>query len=70
MTPKDIWEKHQREADWERVDFVDPPYCWECNIYLSVDGYEFSGYGTECCECREIEHLECETPSGEIIQIY
>ena len=70
MTPEEIWDKYHKDADWERVDFVDPPYCWECNITLEVDGYKFSGYGTECCGNREIESLECITPEGKTVKIY
>lgn len=27
--------------DWERYDFVDPPYCWTVTFAFEVDGYTF-----------------------------
>ena len=64
-----IWNQYCSDADWEPYDWVDP-YTTECNISLTVDGYEFSGWGIICCGEKEIGDLECKTPEGEIIKIY
>ncbi len=38
-----LYLKHSKEAEWERYDFVDPPYCWSVSMTLEVDGYLFTG---------------------------
>ena len=73
MTPDELWslfEANKSSADWEKYDFVDPPYCWACIITLDVDGYHFEGDGfITCGERDEINELWCTTPEGEKIQI-
>lgn len=65
-----LYLAHETEADLERYDFVDPPYCWAASITLEVDGYLFEGDGyITCGELDEINELWCTTPEGEKIQI-
>ena len=66
----DLYQANATMADWERYDFVDPPYCWAASITLEVDGYLFEGDGCITCgERDDINELWCTTPEGEKIQI-
>ncbi len=69
MTPQEIWERHQHEAEWEGYDRIDD-YCLACNIHLEVDGYVFEGDGMITYpDDKEILELSCTTPEGETISI-
>lgn len=66
----DLYQANASLADWEKYDFVDPPYCWACIITLDVDGYHFEGEGQIILDTdREIEELWCDTPDGEHLKI-
>ncbi len=63
-----LFYEHEDMIDWERYDFVDPPYCWSVMFGFEVDGYKFSGDGNEVIgEDEELEELWVETPEGENI---
>ena len=68
MTPEEIWNKYAQDAEWETTDRVDP-YTTECNISLTVDGYEFAGYGAICSGEKNIESLVCICPDGSSVKI-
>lgn len=72
MSKKDaikLWQEFADDAIWERTDFVDPPYTWECNITLEIDGYSFYGWGYETAGEGEIHELVCIQPDGKKIDI-
>lgn len=63
-----LFFENEDMIDWERYDFVDPPYCWAVTFAFEVDGYTFFGDGDEVCgEDEELKELWVETPDGENI---
>ena len=66
----ELWKKHQGEAEWDRYDLVDPPYTWECNVALEIEGFKFEGWGYNCCGDRTVVELDCTCPDGSIIKIF
>lgn len=71
MTNKELLELYYANEDlidWERYDFVDPPYCWSVGFSFEVNGYTFTGDGNEVSGYdEELEELWVETPDGENI---
>lgn len=67
---KMLWDKYQQDAEWDRYDYVDPPYCWACIVTLDVDGFHFYGEGQIVCGTDyEIESIECVCPDGRTVKI-
>ena len=60
----------ESDANWERVDFVDPPYCWDVIGQIEYEGYIFyiSGMLT-LPDDYEVTEVEVETPEVETISI-
>ena len=61
---------HKDLIDWERYDFVDPPYCWSVGFEFTINGYTFYGDGNEVIGYEEeINNLWVNTPEGEYFQL-
>jgi hypothetical protein len=66
----DLFYDNISNGDWERYDFVDPPYCWSVMAAINVDGYEFSADGVLTLpDDYEVQSLEVTTPDGETITL-
>lgn len=64
---KILWDNFN-EIDWERYDFVDPPYVYAVSGQLEVDGYVFDIDGDEIVnDGYEIRDVVCTCPDGTII---
>jgi len=66
----DLFYENEDLIEWDRYDFVDPPYCWSVGFSFTVDGYTFVGDGCEVIGSdEELEELFVETPEGETIYL-
>lgn len=66
----DLFYANISDGDWERYDFVDPPYCWAVMAAINVDGYEFSADGILTFpDDYEVQSLDVTTPDGENINL-
>lgn len=65
---KELFREHFNEIEWERYDFVDPPYVWNVSGWMEVDGYSFDVDGDEIVnEGYEAREVICMCPDGEVI---
>lgn len=73
MTKNELYNlflENQDAIEWERYDFIDPPYCWSVMFSFEVDGYTFYGDGNEVVGYKEeIDELYVETPDGKTIYL-
>lgn len=64
-----FWDNYS-DIDWERYDFVDPPYVWNVMGSLEVDGYIFDIDGDEIVnDGYEVRTVNVTTPNGEEINL-
>jgi len=64
-----FWDNYS-DIDWERYDFVDPPYVWNVMGSLEVDGYIFDIDGDEIVnDGYEVRTVNVTTPDGEEINL-
>ena len=57
-------------SDWEKYDFVDPPYCWCIGASIEVDGYLFEADGMFTYpDIYEAQTIDVTTPTGEVISL-
>ena len=66
----DLFFANISSDDWEKYDFIDPPYCWSITAEINVDGYVFVADGVFTTpDDYETQELEVTTPEGETITL-